>query len=70
MIEHQARRVIEGRLLVREIDKVTKEIEARAKAVELPKDLRTHVTVALSDSPRLSWDNAVADIVDQYLPKP
>jgi DNA topoisomerase VI subunit A len=63
VIEQHARNVIEGRLIENAVAKLAPKIKEQAATVELPESLRQQIEAELKESPALSWDEAVADLV-------
>jgi hypothetical protein len=63
VLERQARRCIEQRMIAEAISKARKKIAGRVKKTLAPEGLRQKVPKLLERSPRLPWDIAVARIV-------
>jgi hypothetical protein len=63
VIEQHARNVIEGQLIENAVAKLAPKIKEQAAAVALPGNLRQQIEAELKESPTLSWDEAVADLV-------
>ena len=62
-IEQQARRLLVQRLTEVAMKAAAKDIEVKAAAAALPKDLRRRLEAALKESPEQPWDLALARIV-------
>jgi hypothetical protein len=58
-----ARRLHEQRLTRKVLEEVQDEIQRKAAAIDLPDDLEEQVRELLIDSPELSWDQALAQII-------
>jgi hypothetical protein len=63
VLEQQARRIIQQRLIAKAINAVTAKFTKQAKAAVLPDDLRQQVVALLERRPQLPWDRAVAGII-------
>ena len=63
VIEQHARNVIEGLLIENAVAKLAPKIKEQAATVALPENLRQQIEAELKESPTLSWDEAVADLV-------
>jgi hypothetical protein len=63
VIDRQARNVIEGLLIKNAVAKLAPKIKEQATAVALPENLRQQIEAELKESPTLSWDEVVADLV-------
>jgi RNA polymerase-interacting CarD/CdnL/TRCF family regulator len=67
VIEHHARRMLEQRLIQKELKTLRPAAEKRAAAIKLPDDFRKQVETQLKDNSELPWDAAVAAVVEQLL---
>jgi hypothetical protein len=65
IIERHARRLVEQRLAKEEIDKIRDRLAKEAAARKLPSDLPGRVRKLLADRPELSWDMALALILQR-----
>jgi hypothetical protein len=65
IIERHARRLVEQRLAKEEIDKIRDRLAKEAAARKLPSDLPGRVRKLLADRPELSWDLALALILQR-----
>ncbi len=63
VIERHARTVIEGRLINNAVANLAAKIKEQAATVALPENLRQQIEAELKESPTLSWDEVVADLV-------
>jgi hypothetical protein len=63
VMERHARRVLERAMANRRLEAMRAEIEAKAAAAVLPKDLRARVAALLAQERELPWDLAVARVV-------
>src|ERR1700730_8388560 len=63
VMRRHARRVIENRLVARDLGIIKERIAKEAAETELPDDLRQKVADLLKRQPVLSWDDAVAILV-------
>jgi hypothetical protein len=63
VLEQHARRMLERRAVLRELDKLLPEIRKRVAETKLPEDLRACVAELLERNPKLPWDAAVADMM-------
>lgn len=64
ILEQQARRVIKERLTQEALSKVAEEIEQETESAVLPEDFRWLVEGVLEEHPQLSWDAAVAFLLN------
>jgi hypothetical protein len=64
VLEMHARRMLERRLVLRELDKMLPGIREQVTKANLPDDLREHVEALLEEQPAVPWDAAVAEIID------
>jgi hypothetical protein len=62
-IERHARRTIERHLTEKAVEKISKEVAAKAKAAKLPPDLRAQIEQTFEEKPGMSWDAVVARIM-------
>jgi DNA topoisomerase VI subunit B len=62
-IGRQARNVVENKFMEEALKQVSTEIAERVKAFVSPADLRQRIQELLNENPRLSWDEAVANII-------
>jgi len=63
VIERHARTVIESRLINNAVANLAAKIKEQAATVALPENLRQQIEAELKESPTLSWDEVVADLV-------
>ncbi|MGC2415973.1 MAG: hypothetical protein WA459_25180 [Stellaceae bacterium] len=70
ILEQHARRMLERRIVVRELDKLLPDIRKRVGAADLPDDLHGLVEALLEEQPALPWDSAIADIIEEVTEGP
>src|SRR5262249_34927302 len=63
-LQLHARRMLERQMVLQELDNLLPGIRERVAETALPDDLRVQVEKWLEEHPRLPWDAAVADILD------
>jgi hypothetical protein len=64
VLELHARRMLERRMVLREMDKLLPDVRKRASEAVLPDDLHELVEDLLDENPELPWDAAVAEIIN------
>jgi hypothetical protein len=63
-IEAHARRLIEQRLAREALSEIREEIATAAARIALPENIESRLRRSLTARPELSWDDALADIID------
>jgi|SRR6516165_9290046 hypothetical protein len=66
VLEEHARRLIERHLAQEAIEKLQTEFVERAQKEALPEDLRRRLQTALANTPKTSWDAALASIIRRW----
>jgi DNA topoisomerase VI subunit A len=65
VLELHARRMLERRMVLREMDKLLPDIRKRVADTALPADLQELVEGLLEEQPAIPWDAAVAEIINR-----
>jgi hypothetical protein len=64
VLAQHACRMLERRMVKKELEKLLPDIQKRVAEAELPDELRDQVKELLEEKPALPWDAAVAEIID------
>ena len=64
ILEQHARRLVEKRLAKKALDNIRDQLAAAAAAYDPPADLADQVCRVLAEYPELSWDMALATILN------
>jgi hypothetical protein len=67
-IEKHARRIVEQIGTEKALKEILVEIQEEAQTVPLPENLTERIKEMLKDSPEMSWDTAVAEVIRDWYP--